>query len=107
STHLASLLRNSSSGKWDRPLHHPDVAGARGSGDYLRLLACIPPSFAGRRQSGGGPFDFQTRYGEAVQKESETMTRPAVEVADILRARDNAFIDRHQSRIGFQQMKVM
>ena len=35
------------------------------------------------------------------------MTRPAVEVADILRAQGNNFIDRHRNRIGFQQMKVM
>jgi hypothetical protein len=35
------------------------------------------------------------------------MTRPAVEVADILRAQGDNFIDRHRSRIGFQQMKVM
>jgi hypothetical protein len=35
------------------------------------------------------------------------MTRPAVEVADVLRAQGNAFIDRHQNRIRFQQMKVM
>ena len=35
------------------------------------------------------------------------MTRPAVEVADILRAQGNNFIDRHRNRIRFQQMKVM
>ena len=35
------------------------------------------------------------------------MTRPVVEVADILRARGRSFIDRHQNRISFQQMKVM
>jgi Putative transposase/Transposase zinc-binding domain len=35
------------------------------------------------------------------------MTRPVVEVADILRAQGRSFIDRHQSRMGFQQMKVM
>jgi hypothetical protein len=35
------------------------------------------------------------------------MTRPAVEVADILRAQGNNFIDHHRNRIGFQQMKVM
>jgi hypothetical protein len=35
------------------------------------------------------------------------MIRPAVEVADILRARGNDFIDRHRNRIDFQQLKVM
>ncbi len=35
------------------------------------------------------------------------MTRSAVEVADILRARGNDFIDRHRNRIDFQQLKVM
>ncbi len=35
------------------------------------------------------------------------MTRPTVEVADILRAAGNDFIDRHRKRIHFQQLKVM
>jgi len=35
------------------------------------------------------------------------MTRPLVEVADILRAQGNDFIDRHRNRIRFQQLKVM
>ena len=35
------------------------------------------------------------------------MTRPAVEVADILRAQGSNFIDRHQNAIRFQQLKVM
>jgi hypothetical protein len=33
------------------------------------------------------------------------VTRPTVEVADILRARGNDFIDRHQLRL--QQLKVI
>jgi len=35
------------------------------------------------------------------------MNRPTVEVADIFRAQGNNFIDRHRSRIRFQQLKVM
>ena len=35
------------------------------------------------------------------------MNRPAVEVADILRAQGNSFIDRHRGRLRFQQIKVM
>jgi len=35
------------------------------------------------------------------------MNRPAVEVADILRAQGNSFIDRHRGRLRFQQLKVM
>jgi len=35
------------------------------------------------------------------------MNRPAVEVADILRAQGNSFIDRHRGRLGFQKIKVM
>jgi hypothetical protein len=35
------------------------------------------------------------------------MTRPAVEVADILRAKGSNFIDRHRNGIRFQQLKVM
>jgi hypothetical protein len=35
------------------------------------------------------------------------MNRPAVELADILRAQGDDFIDRHRDRIRFQQLKVM
>jgi len=35
------------------------------------------------------------------------MTRPAVEVADILRAQGPSFIDHHRNRVRFQQLKVM
>jgi putative transposase/transposase-like zinc-binding protein len=35
------------------------------------------------------------------------MTRPAVEVADILRAQGSNFIDRYRNGIRFQQLKVM
>ena len=35
------------------------------------------------------------------------MTRPAVEVADILRAQGNSFFDRHRGWLRFQQLKVM
>ena len=35
------------------------------------------------------------------------MTRPAVEVADILRAQGSDFVYRHRHSIRFQQLKVM
>ena len=35
------------------------------------------------------------------------MNRPAVEVADILRAQGNSFLDRHRGQLRFQQLKVM
>ena len=35
------------------------------------------------------------------------MSRPTVEVADIFRAQGNNFIDRHRTRMRFQQLKVM
>ena len=34
------------------------------------------------------------------------MSRPAVEVADILRAQGNRFLDKYQSSFSFQQRKV-
>src|SRR5262249_41940155 len=35
------------------------------------------------------------------------MSRPTVEVADIFRTQGKAFIDRHRTRMRFQQLKVM
>ena len=35
------------------------------------------------------------------------MNRPAVEVADILRAQGNSFLDRHRGQFRFRQLKVM
>lgn len=34
------------------------------------------------------------------------MTRPAVEVADILRAQGNRFLDRYNKGFSFQQLKA-
>src|SRR5213595_2403379 len=34
------------------------------------------------------------------------MTRPTLEVADILRAHGDRFLDRYRSRFGFQQLKA-
>src|SRR5579872_7559974 len=34
------------------------------------------------------------------------MSRPAVEVADILRAQGNRFLDRHEKSFDFQQLKA-
>ena len=34
------------------------------------------------------------------------MSRPAMEVADILRAQGNQFLERYQSSFGYQQMKA-
>jgi hypothetical protein len=34
------------------------------------------------------------------------MSRPAVEVADILRAQGNRFLDRYEKSFGFQQLKA-
>ena len=34
------------------------------------------------------------------------MTRPAIEVADILRAQGNRFLERYQSRVSYQQLKA-
>src|SRR6478672_11319133 len=36
----------------------------------------------------------------------EPMSRPAMEVADILRAQGNQFLERYQSSFGYQQMKA-
>jgi len=35
------------------------------------------------------------------------MTRPAVEVADILRAQGQSFLDRYRSSLDFQQLKAL
>jgi hypothetical protein len=34
------------------------------------------------------------------------MNRPTLEVADIFRARGESFIDRNETRISYQQLKV-
>lgn len=35
------------------------------------------------------------------------MNRPTLEVADIFRAKGDSFVDQNQSRISYQQLKVM
>src|SRR3989442_2718930 len=46
---------------------------------------------------------FSSCWGIPIWKQH----RPAVEVADILRAQGNSFIDRHRGWLRFQQIKVM
>ena len=35
------------------------------------------------------------------------MSRPTVEVADIVRVQGDPFVDRHQSWLDYQQLKVL
>src|SRR5205823_1881480 len=106
--HAASQLGHAPTGKWHRSTHDSDVDGSCRPASYEHLSAPVPPSLASGRESGGDPAGFQTRYGETIQKKKAgSVNRPAVEVADILRAQGDDYIDRHQDRIRFQQLKVM
>src|SRR5262249_21421881 len=87
--------------------NHSVIARAHRTGSHHGLSAPISTSFAGCCQSDGGDVDFQAGYREAIQTEAQTMTRPTVEVADILRTQGRNFIDGHRDGIRFQQLKVM
>ena len=85
--HAAPQLGHSPTGKWHGSPHDPDVDGACRPARYKRLSAFVPPSPASGHQPRGGHVGFQTRHGETIQKKKAgSMNRPAVEVADILRA---------------------
>ena len=62
----------------------------------------------GRRQSAGQSVAFQHRGSHrSLPPEKRKMTRPAVEVADILRVQGDRFLDRYRSSFDFQQLKAL
>jgi len=59
------------------------------------------------RQSAGGAHGFDNERGEAFEETPEGMSRPTLEVADILRASGSSFLEQHGSHLASQHRKVM
>ena len=92
-----TLLRNSSAGIRRRPAKHSDDARPLGYGSDHGLSAPVPPSPAGCRQSTRKDQRSIRQAGSAIEETAEAaMSRPAVEVADIVRAHGARFIEQNR-----------
>ena len=104
---LAAQLRHPPAGGGHRSAHHSDSAGPRRSGNdsiYLHLsqrhLQAVTNPLEASLYPASGTSDRQ------LPPQKRKMTRPTVEVADILRAQGDRFLDRYRSSFDFQQLKA-
>src|ERR1700731_3395916 len=74
---------------------------------YDGLSAFVTPTPAGCSQSAGSHRGFQARRSKTLQEADEAMSRPTLEVADIVRASGGRFWERHGSHLAWQHRKVM
>jgi hypothetical protein len=96
--HAAPFVRDALARSRRGPAHHPGAAGARGSHAHHRLSPPVAASSPGRAQSPGATARARTRGPPTVAVEAEAewgMRRPAVEVADILHAQGDTFVEQH------------
>src|SRR6476620_10683825 len=107
SSHAATQLCHSSSGKRSRPAHHPGSTRACGPGSDQHLSAPVSPPSGDHDQSAGTLDHFQRcRHQPVLSSIEAKMSRPAVEVADILRAQGSSFLKRYEKSFSFQQLKA-
>ena len=86
---------------------HSDPAWTRGSGGHQHLPAFSAPPFGDHGESVGASVYLRRVGDQPVLPPPETkMKRPTVEVADILRAQGDRFLDRYQRSFDFQQLKA-
>ena len=88
-------------------IHHSAAARTRQAGRHDDLSASIASTPASCSQPAGGAHCFDIGRSEAFEEAREGMTRPTLEVADILRACGSSFLERHGSHLASQHRKVM
>src|ERR1022692_940686 len=71
------------------------------------LPAFIQTASAGSSQPAGSDRGVQSQRGKAVQEVDEAMSRPTLEVADIVRAVGNRFWEKHKSHFAWLHRKVL
>src|SRR6202008_4002454 len=100
-------LGHSPVGSWHRSAHNPDLARSWGSANHRKIPAFVAEASPSCREPDG---ELDPRRGERdhppVSPQEGGMSRPAVEVADILRAQGNRFLDRYESSFDYQQLKA-
>ena len=104
---LAALLRDPHAGSRRRPAHHPGSSRPCQARSHHRLPALVPAPSAGDSQSARSHRGVQPRRSEALQEEDQAMSRPTLEVADIVRRTGNSFWEKQQSHLAWPHRKVL
>src|SRR5918994_497667 len=109
STHAAPFVRDASARIRRRPAHHPGASGPRRPDAHHRLPSSVAAAPAGGTQSVGataGPGANGPPTVATEAKAEHVVSRPAVEVADILHAQGDTFIEQHPW-LSVQQRSVL
>ena len=107
SPHAPAQLRHSHAGSRRRSAHDPDAARSCQAGRHDRLSALVAAPSAGSSQSAGSDRGVQPQRSEAFQETGEAMSRPTLEVADIVRVSGNRFWEHYGSHLAWQHRKVL
>src|SRR5258708_23680203 len=89
------------------PAHDSDSVRARQTRTHSGLPASFSASSADGDESAGKFASLQSRRRKALTKAAEEMTRPPFEVADIIRAEGQSFIDKNRSWLNGGHLKVL
>src|SRR5664280_1296685 len=102
SSYPASLLCYPSAGSRSRPAHHPDTARSSRPRSNYRLSASLPTASQRNRQPARCTHLLCTRRTQA-----QFMSRPPLEMADIVRCAGQAFLEGSRKWINWQHQKVL
>ena len=105
---VAALLRHTLARSRGRSAGSPETAGPRKTRRHSQILASFAPTFPRGRQPARLSFcGDQCSTNQTLATQEEEMSRPTLEVADIIRCAGKSFIERNRSHITWQQVKVL
>ncbi len=96
------MFRHSLARSRRRPAHHPDTAWPPRPRGHYCLPASVPTASQRDRQPARCPHVLSTRRTQA-----QFMSRPALEMADIVRCAGQSFVERSRRWINWQHQKVL
>ena len=102
SAHFETLFRHTSSRSRRRPAHHPDPARPSRPRSNDRLPASVPTASQRDRQPARC-----THVLFAGRTQAQFMSRPLLEMADIVRCAGQAFVEHSRRWINWQHRKVL
>ena len=100
-------LRDSLAGSWCRPPYHPVSTRSLHPRTHSRLPASVTQTFAHSAQPTASIADLQSRPGATVTEVTETLNRPHLEIADIIRAQGERFVARNRSWIRWAHQRAV
>src|ERR1700676_1429322 len=105
--YIAPQLRNASTGSRRGSAHDPAFARAHRHQAHHGLPASLATSPARSGEPAGCACGLCSHTGEAFTEQASQVSRPPLEVADIIRARGNRFIENNRSWLHWKHVKVL